>query len=105
MIAGSPNHLTGADDDEVLLVDMGGNIGEWCADYAADDYYRKPSSGNLIKDPQGPSGRYLRVYRLGCQCKHATTKVLHGFVSTPLRTVRVERRERLLATRDVRDLH
>jgi formylglycine-generating enzyme required for sulfatase activity len=60
------------------VFDLAGNIGEWCADYADEDYYRKPSSGNLIKDPQGPSGGYLRVYRLGCQCKQATTKDLLG---------------------------
>lgn len=60
------------------VFDLAGNIGEWCADYHDEDYYRKPSPGNLVKDPQGPSCGYLRVYRLGCQCKQATTKDLHG---------------------------
>jgi formylglycine-generating enzyme required for sulfatase activity len=60
------------------VYDLAGNIGEWCADYYDDDYYRRPGPGNLIKDPQGPSSGYLRVYRLGCQCKQATAKDLYG---------------------------
>jgi sulfatase modifying factor 1 len=60
------------------VFDLAGNIGEWCADYYDEDYYRKPPLGNLLKDPPGPTTGYLRVYRLGCQCKGATTTDLRG---------------------------
>ena len=60
------------------VFDLAGNIGEWCADYYDEAYYRKPSPGNPVKDPQGPTTGYLRVYRLGCQCKSSTTTDLHG---------------------------
>jgi len=60
------------------VFDLAGNIGEWCADYYDEDYYRNPSPGDLVKNPQGPRTGYLRVYRLGCQCKDATTKDLRG---------------------------
>lgn len=60
------------------VFDLAGNIGEWCADYYDEDYYREPPPGNLVKDPPGPKTGYLRVYRLGCQCKGATTTDLRG---------------------------
>jgi formylglycine-generating enzyme required for sulfatase activity len=43
------------------LSDMHGNVAEWCADSYLKDYYRK-SPG---KDPPGPKGGDLRVYRGG----------------------------------------
>jgi len=60
------------------VFDLAGNIGEWCSDYYDEDYYRKPFPQNPIKNPQGPKSGSLRVYRLGCQCKGATTKDLLG---------------------------
>ena len=60
------------------VFDLAGNIGEWCADYYDEDYYRKQPPGGTIKDPQGPRNGYLRVYRLGCQCKGATPTDLRG---------------------------
>jgi formylglycine-generating enzyme required for sulfatase activity len=60
------------------VFDLAGNIGEWCADYYDEDYYRKPPPGGTIQDPQGPKDGYLRVYRLGCQCKGATPADLRG---------------------------
>ncbi len=60
------------------VFDLAGNIGEWCADYYDADDYRGSHSGGLVEDPQGPTDGFLRVYRLGCQCKGATAKDLHG---------------------------
>jgi len=60
------------------VFDLAGNIGEWCADYHDEDYYRKPPPENLVKDPSGPKTGFHRVYRLGCQCKGATTTDLRG---------------------------
>jgi len=60
------------------VFDLGGNIGEWCADYFDEDYYRKPGPEKLIKDPTGPKTGFLRVYRLGCPCKDATVTDLRG---------------------------
>jgi len=60
------------------VFDLGGNIGEWCADYFDEEYYRKPGPEKLVKDPPGPKSGFLRVYRLGCQCKDATATDLRG---------------------------
>jgi len=60
------------------VFDLAGNIGEWCADYYDADYYRAPCAGDRIKDPQGPETGFLRVYRLGCQCKGATSTDLRA---------------------------
>jgi formylglycine-generating enzyme required for sulfatase activity len=60
------------------VFDLAGNIGEWCADYYDEDYYRKPAAHNPVKDPSGPKTGFLRVYRLGCQCKGATATDLRG---------------------------
>lgn len=60
------------------VFDLGGNIGEWCADYFDEDYYRNPGPEKLVKDPTGPQSGFLRVYRLGCQCKDATATGLRG---------------------------
>jgi len=60
------------------VFDLAGNIGEWCADYYDEDYYRKPPPENRVKDPSGPRTGFLRAYRLGCQCKGATTTDLRG---------------------------
>ncbi len=60
------------------VFDLAGNIGEWCADYYDEDYYRTPPSENMAKDPSGPKSGFHRVYRLGCQCKTATTTDLCG---------------------------
>ena len=71
------------------VFDLAGNIGEWCADYYDEDYYRKAPESNLIKDPQGPESGSLRVYRVGCQCRRSTTTDLRPnsrCASTPLRS-------------------
>ncbi len=60
------------------VFDLAGNIGEWCADYYDEGDYRKSPPGGTIKDPQGPKTGFLRVYRLGCQCKGATPTDLRG---------------------------
>jgi formylglycine-generating enzyme required for sulfatase activity len=60
------------------VFDLAGNIGEWCADYYDEEYYRIPPPGNFVRDPQGPETGFRRVYRLGCQCKGATPKDLRG---------------------------
>ena len=60
------------------VFDLAGNIGEWCADYYDEEDYRKRPPGGTVKDPQGPRVGYLRVYRLGCQCKGSTPTDLRG---------------------------
>jgi serine/threonine-protein kinase len=70
------------------VFDLAGNIGEWCADYYDEDYYRKPPGENPFPDPVGPETGFLRVYRLGCQCKSATATDLRGNLrcfASPLR--------------------
>lgn len=71
------------------VFDLAGNIGEWCADYYDSNYYRLPPA-NPLKDPQGPESGFRRAYRLGCQCKQATTTDLHGNLrcyASPFRAV------------------
>jgi len=60
------------------VFDLAGNIGEWCADYYDEDYYRERPSENPGKAPTGPSTGFHRVFRLGCMCKGATTTDLRG---------------------------
>jgi len=70
------------------VFDLAGNIGEWCADFYDEEYYRKPSAESPVVDPQGPESGFLRVYRLGCQCQTATAKDLHANLrcsATPFR--------------------
>jgi formylglycine-generating enzyme required for sulfatase activity len=70
------------------VFDLAGNIGEWCADYYDEEYYRKPPGENPYKDPLGPETGFRRVYRLGCQCKGATATDLRGNLrcnASPLR--------------------
>lgn len=71
------------------VFDLAGNIGEWCADYYDDEYYRKAPRCNLIKDPHGPESGSLRVHRVGCQCRRATLSDLRPnsrCASSPLRS-------------------
>jgi len=70
------------------VFDLAGNIGEWCADYYDEDYYRKSPQATL-KDPQGPESGSLRVYRVGCQCRRSTPTDLRPnsrCASSPLRS-------------------
>ncbi len=60
------------------VFDLAGNIGEWCADFYDNGYYRTLAAGGPVKDPKGPKTGFVRVYRLGCQCGHSTTKDLRG---------------------------
>ncbi|HYW79585.1 MAG TPA: formylglycine-generating enzyme family protein, partial [Thermoguttaceae bacterium] len=75
------------------VFDLAGNIGEWCNDFYDDAYYCNPPTGrfatgklvkgdaamgNPIVDPKGPESGFLRVYRLGCQCRSATPEDLHA---------------------------
>jgi formylglycine-generating enzyme required for sulfatase activity len=43
------------------IYDMGGNVGEWCADRYGEDYYRK----SPVLDPKGPEVGERRVVRGG----------------------------------------
>lgn len=76
------------------VFDLAGNIGEWCDDFYDEEYYRNPAAeknpamGNPIVDPRGPKSGFLRVYRLGCQCRSSTPEDLHGNLrcsATPFR--------------------
>ncbi|MHB1035691.1 MAG: formylglycine-generating enzyme family protein [Pirellulales bacterium] len=70
------------------VFDLAGNIGEWLADYYVDGEYQKSPPGKLAADPQGPATGFLRVYRLGCQCRDATAAGLRGNLrcyATPFR--------------------
>jgi formylglycine-generating enzyme required for sulfatase activity len=60
------------------IFDLAGNIGEWCADYYDEQYYRKPPSTKQSMNPQGPETGFNRVFRLGCQCQGATATDLRG---------------------------
>ena len=71
------------------VFDLAGNIGEWCADYYDEDYYGKAPQANPLKDPQGPEDGALRVYRVGCQCRHSKPTDLQPnsrCASSPLRS-------------------
>jgi len=48
------------------VLDLLGNVTEWCADFYSEDYYRKAPPGNLLEDPQGPQSGYYRMTRGGC---------------------------------------
>lgn len=48
------------------VLDLLGNVTEWCADFYSEDYYRKAPPGNLLEDPHGPKSGYYRMTRGGC---------------------------------------
>ena len=48
--------------------DMGGNIGEWCSDFAA----KYPAGTEVVLDPKGPATGTLRIRRGGNYCSAAS---------------------------------
>jgi formylglycine-generating enzyme required for sulfatase activity len=47
------------------VMDMGGNVWEWCWDLFGEDYYKKCSQKGVVRDPKGPEQGGDRVLRGG----------------------------------------
>ncbi|MBN1293240.1 MAG: SUMF1/EgtB/PvdO family nonheme iron enzyme [Candidatus Latescibacteria bacterium] len=61
-------HIVGEKEPNAFgLYDMHGNIGEWCNDWYAEDYYKSSPSA----DPAGPTSGTDRVIRGGSWCNTA----------------------------------
>jgi formylglycine-generating enzyme required for sulfatase activity len=64
--AGGRTHQVGTCQPNAWgLLDMHGNVWQWCADWYADGYYKECAKEPTTVDPKGPSGGQLRVLRGG----------------------------------------